>query len=71
MVDSEKGIEKNESLILVGMALFAMVVGIVGLSVLQKVSVHNKRICSYLGGMWERKATDTEHRCYTYQEFYK
>jgi len=37
---------------------------------LKKISLKNKVICNYLGGIWEKKATDVVHRCYTYEEFY-
>lgn len=55
------------SLIVIGV----IIVGVIGLYVLQKLSLKNKYICTYLGGLWERKVTDRVHRCYTYEEFYR
>lgn len=70
MVDREKGMKKNESWVFLGMALFVIMIGIFSFLILQKLSVHNKHICSYLGGIWERKIIDSEYRCYTYDELY-
>ncbi|OGM32384.1 hypothetical protein A2962_01080 [Candidatus Woesebacteria bacterium RIFCSPLOWO2_01_FULL_39_61] len=48
-----------------------IILGIFTLFILQKLSVHNKFICSYLGGLWMKKDADQFHRCYTYEEFYR
>ncbi len=65
--------EKKDNYLLAGVLLVAVVVvGIFGLTLLQKYSVNNKYICGYLGGMWlPDKNPPNLHRCYTYEEFYK
>lgn len=61
----------KESFILFLIVVGAVVFGIVCFYFLHKYSVRNRYICKYLGGLWERKESDLEHRCYTYEEFYK
>lgn len=60
----------NEFYILAGILIFVIVFGILGLSLLQRLSVNNKYICNYLGGLWVKKDTDQVHRCYIYEEYY-
>ena len=52
--------------ITIGVILF----GILTLFLMQKYSTNNKYICKYLGRLWEKKETDTVHRCYTWEELY-
>ncbi len=47
-----------------------MIFGVFFLYFFQKLSLKNKYICEYLGGLWERKERDIDYRCYTYEEFY-
>jgi len=65
--------EKKDNYLLVAVLFVAVVlVGIFGLSLLQKYSVNNKHICNYLGGRWlPDKNPPNLHRCYTYEEFYQ
>ncbi|KKR30097.1 hypothetical protein A2715_04185 [Candidatus Woesebacteria bacterium RIFCSPHIGHO2_01_FULL_39_32] len=72
MADSKKSTsDKKDAIILPLIVIGVIVAGVVGLYFLQKYSVNNKYICSYLGGLWMRKDTDAAHRCYTYEEFYR
>ncbi len=64
--------EKQDNYLVILIILVTLfIAGVFGLTLLQKYSVNNKYICSYLGGLWERKDTDSAHRCYTYEEFYR
>ena len=63
--------DKKDWLILPLIAITVFVVGVFVLTILQKLSVNNKYICGYLGGLWMRKDADFAHRCYTYDEYYK
>lgn len=60
----------SEILKLFAIFVFITILLVFGLRSLQTYSIHNKRVCSYLGGLWERKEMDSEHRCYTYDELY-
>lgn len=62
--------DKTEAIILPLIFIGVTIIGVLGLSVLKKISVNNKYICGYLGGLWMRKETDPAHRCHTYEEFY-
>jgi len=61
----------KEEILLLFMVTVVIIVGVFGLYFLKKYSLKNKYICSYLGGLWMRKERDLEHRCYTYEEFYR
>jgi len=63
--------DSKDAIILPLIVVGVIIVGVVGLYGLQKLSVNNKYICAYLGGLWMRKDTDPAHRCYTYEEYYK
>lgn len=71
MAEKKKTDDKKDAIILPLIVIGVIVAGVVGLFFLQKISVNNKYICSYLGGLWMRKDTDPAHRCYTYEEYYK
>ncbi len=50
-----------------------VVVGILGLLVLQKLAPDNRRLCSYLGRLWMPDKEKNEpgfYKCYTYKEYY-
>ena len=71
MLKAEKTQTDSKDAIILPLILVCVIVmGVLGLVVLQKLSVNNKFICSYLGGLWVKKDSDSVHRCYTYEEFY-
>jgi len=63
--------KKQNVLILPLIVAGTILAGFISLFLLQKYSVNNKYLCSYLGGLWQKKDSDQAHRCYTYEEFYK
>lgn len=70
--ESKKTTNGSKDAIILPLIIVGVIVaGVLGLYILQKRSVNNKYICSYLGGLWMRKDTDPAHRCYTYEEYYK
>jgi hypothetical protein len=68
--------EKNKDNFVPGLIIivFVIFIGIVGLYYLQKLSVNNGRICTYLGRLWvpDKDKNDPDlYRCYTYEEYYE
>lgn len=68
---SKSNNNKNDLIIIPFIIVGIVIAGAIGLYMLEKMSYSDQRICKYLGGLWERKATDSFHHCYTYQEFYR
>jgi len=68
----KKNESRNQNVLILPLIIAGTILaGILGLFLLQKYSVNNKYLCSYLGGLWQRKDSDQLHRCYTYEEFYQ
>jgi hypothetical protein len=72
MIQIKENTNGKKDILILSLILISVIVGgTIGLTILQKKSITNQRICGFLGGLWMRKDADIAHRCYTYQEFYK
>jgi hypothetical protein len=71
MAEKKNSDDKKDVILLPLIVVGVILAGLVGLFFLQKYSVNNKYICKYLGGLWEIKEVGSQHRCYTYEEFYR
>ena len=67
---AKKETSNKDSTILPVITIGVILFGILTLFLMQKYSTNNKYICKYLGRLWEKKVTDTVHRCDTWEELY-
>lgn len=65
---------KKDTVFLPFIFVAVIVVGIIGLLVMQKFANRNRQICTYIGRLWMPDKDKTEpgfYKCYTYEEYYE
>ena len=74
-VNKKNEIKNKDLTILVLLVPILLVIAVASYFLLKKIAKDNRKVCTFVGGLWERKPTADDpapiHRCYTYEEFYE
>lgn len=65
---------KKDAIFLPLIFMAVVVIGIIGLLIMQKLADKNRLICTYIGRLWMPDKDKNEpglYKCYTYDEYYE